>query len=1110
MSKSFSLALALLLAAFAAGASTPPSQDVTVSTVDGETTVLEWTGTALPGASGAANACEMAADDEHAVVFNVPAGAYDAVDAIADFHVEWDAGTEVPGVATDPDLVLTVFVGSTAAGSSDGGAPEENVRAVSPTGTVTAVVCPFFASQPTPYRGKLTLTIKNKAACLTAPTKALAHSTLLSGGAGLGDDEALFRAPNLDRYSDETQAVQAAVPDTFQGRRQDTLFDRTMGLPTFLWAKPDAPIAAVGALNTKALLTARARAHLKNEAKPLKLTSTMIDEAVVDDAQYNGKGPATVRLRQNVNGHEVYERYLNVLINREGRPMAVSGYFATDYDPAAVAATRFAYTAPQAITAAWAGLGGSVSPAAFSRALVRDGYEFYSLPSLTGNYRFERAPRVKAIYYPRKGALEPAYYVELFAKAKQGGDLLAYSMVVSAADNTVLARSNLKSHATEFSYRVFADPNGIHQPFDEPTGNDLIPFPFASPDAKVNPVSAETSLIKLISGPISTGDPWLPDGATQTTGNHSDACIDNIDIPNPPIAVPGTVNNCVPNLEMRAKTTSANTFDYPIKAFDDPSTANGKNAAVVSMFYTVNWLHDWWYDHGFNEAGHNAQTDNYDRGGNANDPLLAQGQDGSGRNNANMATPADGTSPVMQQYLFNGIINGEVNVTSDPAIGKIAFNAVEYGPQTFDYTGTAQVVNDGFDPTNDACTGMSTPAGPAAPVVGSPTVPIPVPVPDRALMGKIAVIVRGGGCPGSNKVRYAVASGAAAVLLVHNGDGPPPYLANGDIPIDAPAQPTNMVYNIPIAVIKRDDGQKIMDQIAAGTPVTVHMLRGPTVDLDGTLDTLIIAHEYFHYVHYRNTSGNQNQTRSMSEGWGDTDAFMVAAREGENRLPGNDKWQGAYPGATYVTQSFFYGIRRAPYSTDMAKNAFTYKHISNGVVTPDGGDGSINSEVHNSGEIWANMMWECYVGLLNDPRHSFAEAQDRMKDYIIGGLKMTPAGATFTEGRDAILSVVLASDFQDYANCSGGFAKRGLGLNAIAPARASTDHVGAVEDFAPFVCKAGVTPVPTTPPVITPGPVGTGGVSTGSGRFGGGALNLLLLLPLLGFGLLRRRRVHCG
>src|SRR5690606_20241925 len=141
-------------------------------------------------------------------------------------------------------------------------------------------------------------------------------------------------------------------------------------------------------------------------------------------------------------------------------------------------------------------------------------------------------------------------------------------------------------------------------------------------------------------------------------------------------------------------------------------------------------------------------------------------------------------------------------------------------------------------------------------------------------------------------------------------------------------------------------------------------------------------------------------------------------------------------------------------------------------------------------EIWANAMFECYVGLLGDPRHSFAEAQRRMRDYIIGGFKMTPADATYTEVRDAVLSVVLASDFEDYRRCSAGFAKRGMGLNAIAPARASVDLNGVIEDFEAFVCKA-----------ADDNTAGGGDAIEDGGRFGGAA-GAQLLLPLLGLALL--------
>src|SRR5262249_7142920 len=46
------------------------------------------------------------------------------------------------------------------------------------------------------------------------------------------------------------------------------------------------------------------------------------------------------------------------------------------------------------------------------------------------------------------------------------------------------------------------------------------------------------------------------------------------------------------------------------------------------------------------------QVNNYGRGGAGNDAVQADAQDGSGTNNANFATPPDGSAPRMQMYLF--------------------------------------------------------------------------------------------------------------------------------------------------------------------------------------------------------------------------------------------------------------------------------------------------------------------------------------------------------------------------------------------------------------------------------------------------------------------------
>lgn len=1081
------LALALGFAlVLPATASEPASHDVTAPVEPGATVVVEWTGSALPGASGSGNTCVWPGpDDAHTINLTVPEGAGEFT---ADFHIEWDEGTSVGGLFTDPDLVLSVFdeLPVVALDSSDGGSPEENVSLSNPaSGTYTAVVCPFASSGVTPYRARLTLTAVTDAACVDTGV-AVPNGR---GDSGALPDPEASGLPNFDAFRRETAGLEKAVPGGLHGRYQAPIYDRALGLPTFLWARKDAPVATVGALEPAALLAAHARAHLRSEAKLLKLDARSIDEAEITDAQFNGQGPAVVRLQQRVNGVEVFERSLNVMLDRQYRPIAVSGYFATAFDRAQQ--PYFDRSAPQAIAAAWTSLGGQLDASALSLAETRGEWALYAAPLLTGSHVFERAPRAKQVWYPRATGLEPAYYVELFANAKVNGQLIAYAFVVSATDGAILHRANLKAEAA-YSYRVFADASGpLHQPYDSPLGNGYAPFPAATPNAKLERVGAPSNLVTLEHAGIVTGDPWLPEGATVTTGNNVDACLDVYDVsvntPAGGLAVPPPVNSCLQGVEPRAPTTGANTFDYPIEADGDPATDNARNAAIVNLFYMNNWLHDWWYNHGFDEVAGNAQDDNYDRGGADGDRLLAHAQDGSGRNNANMATPSDGSSPVMQQYLFDGPAIGEVRITAPVDTGPLAWVPAAFSQPAFNVDGLVALADDGTGVSpSDGC-GEAIPNPAAAPIPGATAAP-----PQSSLSGKIALVDRGS-CNFTAKAQFAMASGAIGLIVANNVGGDPIVMGNADIPVGVSDQPTDLVYQqFPSVMIRMDDGERIKALLAAGE-VSAHMERQASVDADGTLDNQIIAHEFFHYVHKRLAKAISSvQARSMGEGWGDIDAFMLTVRPDDVLVPGNDNFQGAYGLSGYVANNFFSGIRRAPYTTDFSRNAYTFRHISEGEPTPDGGAGANNSEVHNAGEIWANMMFECYVGVIRN-RGQFGQAQARMKDYIVNGLKMTPGDATYTEARDAVLAAVLATDQGDYAACSSGFARRGIGLKAVAPGRSSTDLTGVVEDYTEFTCST----VPTRDGEV---------YGDSSSPVMGGALGLWLLAPLAGLAALRRRR----
>jgi extracellular elastinolytic metalloproteinase len=97
-------------------------------------------------------------------------------------------------------------------------------------------------------------------------------------------------------------------------------------------------------------------------------------------------------------------------------------------------------------------------------------------------------------------------------------------------------------------------------------------------------------------------------------------------------------------------------FDYKYDHKKPATSPNNLQNSLVGMFFHVNWLHDRWYEAGFDEASGNAQKSNFGRGGIGGDPILAEGNDFSDTDNADMATPADGTSPRMQMYVFTGTV----------------------------------------------------------------------------------------------------------------------------------------------------------------------------------------------------------------------------------------------------------------------------------------------------------------------------------------------------------------------------------------------------------------------------------------------------------------------
>src|SRR3546814_10802574 len=95
-------------------------------------------------------------------------------------------------------------------------------------------------------------------------------------------------------------------------------------------------------------------------------------------------------------------------------------------------------------------------------------------------------------------------------------------------------------------------------------------------------------------------------------------------------------------------------------------------------------------------------------------------------------------------------------------------------------------------------------------------------------------------------------SGAKAMIVINNGAGNPITMADStipEIPISLPVT-TGKLYTVPAVMIRQDDGDAIKAALH-DSAITMHLKRNLTIDYDGTLDELVISHEFFHHVSNR-------------------------------------------------------------------------------------------------------------------------------------------------------------------------------------------------------------------------------------------------------------------
>jgi uncharacterized repeat protein (TIGR01451 family) len=230
----------------------------------------------------------------------------------------------------------------------------------------------------------------------------------------------------------------------------------------------------------------------------------------------------------------------------------------------------------------------------------------------------------------------------------------------------------------------------------------------------------------------------------------------------------------------------------------------------------------------------------------------------------------------------------------------------------------------------------------------------------------------------------------------------------------------------------------------------MYIWSGPSPRRDGDFDAEIVFHEHTHGLSNRRVGGGVGlsalQSTGMGEGWSDFYGLSLLSEPGDD-VNGNYA-AGGY--ATYLlsglTQNYYFGIRRYPYTTDMTKNPLTFKDIDPGQASAHpgipaspvvGGGGA--SEVHNQGEVWCVTLWEARAQLVN--KYGFAGNQ-LMLQLVTDGMNLSPANPTFLQARNAIIQ----ADIVDNGGANTNelwiaFAKRGMGFSATSPASSTTTGV---------------------------------------------------------------------
>ncbi|MEO6590197.1 MAG: M36 family metallopeptidase [Pyrinomonadaceae bacterium] len=385
------------------------------------------------------------------------------------------------------------------------------------------------------------------------------------------------------------------------------------------------------------------RNFIKQNSSLIGVTDTQADALKVTADYTNPNGYMSFAyLTQEINGIPVYRSEVRAGFTKSGEMIRVLNELAPGLDYGSLS-TNFGDPL-NAVRKAF----GYINAEPTKLDVLRNDADSSNLKVIFGNGDW--ATTAEKMYFPTEiGVARPSWRVLIWQPVN------AFYVIVDAETGTMLSRENITADQAETAtYQVYTNPNGYINSADNPA--PLTPGPLDPTLGTQGALISSRTMVSLIGneapnrGMNNLG--WMTDGTNITDGNNVEAGIDRdgtngVDAPQPG-------DGTCPGAGCRTFTSTWNPPPGNPAPGDEPLTPQAQRGAVIQMFYVMNLYHDVLYDLGFTEAARNFQNDTFGRGGVGNDRVSAEGQDSSGTNNANFATPADGGRGRMQMFLWTG------------------------------------------------------------------------------------------------------------------------------------------------------------------------------------------------------------------------------------------------------------------------------------------------------------------------------------------------------------------------------------------------------------------------------------------------------------------------